>query len=299
MLSYSQSLSLYQKLTSDADSANTIFFNIIFNEKIRHLLSKRDWPFLEETKSINTIASTQLYNLPANFKKLLNIYVQIGDQKYIPEQVPTRIFWDKITASQSVESNIPQRYTIIGKQIGLYPASSDTSGVIHYRYKVRQKDLTVVDYTTGTITSISNGGTTVVGNGTTWTDKMAGRWIRITDSDADNTGDGEWYEIDSVTSNTELELVSPYNGVSVSVATASYNIGQISEIPEDYQIIPVYESVADYWAKEKDFNTSTYFQNLANVKKDEMIEEFYSLSEDPIVQEDVAPIINPNLTIRA
>lgn len=101
----------------------------------------------------------------------------------------------------------------------------------------------------GTAVTIGSedGGSFVVGSGTSWTTGMAGMYIKITDTLAANGGDGFWYEIASVTDSTHLTLVKPYTGTAITAGTAAYTIGQMSVIPEAYDIAPVYRAAALYW----------------------------------------------------
>lgn len=92
--------------------------------------------------------------------------------------------------------------------------------------------------------SSSSGGTIVTGSGTTWTSAMAGRYVQI---NASTGGDNAWYKIESVLSTTHLALSTPYAGADISAGSATYTIGQVSPIPEAYQIAPVYRAVALYW----------------------------------------------------
>lgn len=69
---------------------------------------------------------------------------------------------------------------------------------------------------------------TVAGTGTAWTAAMAGRFIRITDADAANKGDGNWYEISSVASGTSMTLLQGYQGTSIAAGNAAYVIGHPS-----------------------------------------------------------------------
>jgi hypothetical protein len=71
-------------------------------------------------------------------------------------------------------------------------------------------------YLTGTVT-ISNGATTVVGSGTTWTSAMVGRSIYL---------GGVWYEIATRTDNTHIELADAYAGTNLS--GESYAIADVN-----------------------------------------------------------------------
>lgn len=296
MITYTNALTLYQKLTEDDSSTNTALFNIVLNEKIRHVLSRRQWPFLEKSTTLLTVADQQFYKLPALYKKLIDITVLVGGTLYVPKEAPNRVFWDNLNDSTTT-ADFPDYYFIFGNQIGLWQIPATASNTITINYRQRQKDISIADYTTGTIVSIANGATTVTGSGTTWTNKMTGRWIRITDSDTANTGDGEWYEIASVTSTTVLELVAPYEGTAIAAGSASYKIGQVSLIPEDYQMIPIYLAVADYWLKEDD-NKNQIFEQKAEILLERMIEEFSSKSENPVIDDGVDDVkFNPNLFV--
>lgn len=297
MLSYSQSLSLYQKLTNNTETGNTNFFNIVFNEKLRTLLGNRPWKFLERTRTGTTTTLVQSYYLPADCKKLLNVYITSGTQNYIPKEVPSRKFWDELNSTSGQYADDVQWFIIINNKIYFYPIPATSDLTITYVYITKQKDLGIVDYTTGTITSIAATGVAVVGSGSSWTAKMTGRFIRFTDSDTANTGDGEWYEILSVSSATALTLLTPYNGTAIAAGTAAYTIGQMSLLPETYHSIPVYESVADYWAKESNGNLSQFYQNKADKLKEQMENEYFGLSTDIVIEEEDDYIKNPNLYI--
>lgn len=248
MLTYSQTRTLLGTLTGDSSATNLTTMDTLHNEAIREVLSQKPWPFRQRTRTQAT-ETDNVHQLPEDCEKVLNITVTPdGTTKYTPCRIKTRDEWDRLTQSTNVTSNIPEAYFVFGKTFSFYPKpSSAVSAAVTVSYQRSQKDLTIADYTTGTITSIASGATTVTGSGTTWTAQMAGRYIRITDSNTDNTGDGEWYEIASVTSATVLELIAPYNGASIAAGTAAYTIGQTSIIPEAHQMTPVHRAVQFYF----------------------------------------------------
>jgi hypothetical protein len=67
-------------------------------------------------------------------------------------------------------------------------------------------------------------------------------WIRITAP----LGDNNWYKISSIDSATQLTLVNPYQGATCTVA--SYVIGQLPLLLEDFQDIPVYKPLVIYFS---------------------------------------------------
>jgi hypothetical protein len=75
-------------------------------------------------------------------------------------------------------------------------------------------------YNTGTVT-IANGGTTVVGVGTTWTSAMVGRYIYL-----GKYGDFFWYEITGFTDTTHITIREPYTG-QTDLAGDTYTIATI------------------------------------------------------------------------
>ena len=262
MIGFTQEQSLWGSLSSDASPGSKALGATLCNEKRRQLLSSRRWKFMEKTKTLSTVASQQAYDLPSDFSWLSGVTVTISSTKHTPTEIKSREEWDILNQSTSVTSDIPQYFFLTNTQIEFYPIpSSSTSNAITFQYGRKQKDLSVIDYATGTITSIANGASAVVGGSTVWTDKMAGRFIRFTDSDTTNTGDGEWYEIASVASNTALTLDLLYGGTSIAAGTAPYTIAQVSLLPEAYQMLPLYGALVIYFTSIKPDTTKSKLYN--------------------------------------
>lgn len=262
MLSYTTERTMYGTLSNDSSSANLTAGSLLMNEMRRQILSSRRWKFLEKPKTLSTVASQQAYDLPSDLNWLSGLTVTISSTKYRPIEIHSREEWDRINQSTSVTSDVPEFFFLTNSTLELYPIpSSSTTDAITFKYGRKQKDLSIDDYTTGTITSISNGASAVVGSGTSWTVKMANRWIRFTDSDTANTGDGEWYEIASVTDTTHLTLDFLYNGTSISAGSAAYTIGQVSLLPEAYQMLPLYKALVHYFTSVKPDTTKSKLYN--------------------------------------
>lgn len=239
MFTYTGARTLLGTLTGDSSSANLTNLDTLHNEGIKKVITTKPWPFRQKTWTRST-ETDNVHQLPGDCGKVLNVTVTIGTTKYTPKRVKSREEWDRLNQSTAVSSNTPEYYFIFGKTYSFFPKpSSATTDAITISGEREVKDLSVADYTAGTIVSIANGATTVTGSSTVWTAQMAGRYIRITDSNTANTGDGYWYEISSVTSATVLELVAPYNGTSIAAGSAAYTLGQASIIPEDYQMVPL------------------------------------------------------------
>lgn len=247
MLTYTSRRNLAGKLTGDSSSESLTLLDTLLNESDRDIISMKPWPFRQKTVSRDT-ETDNVHDLPADCAKVVNITVTIGSTKYTPRRITTRDEWDRLTQSTNTTSNTPEAYFVSANTYSFYPApTSATTDGVALTYEKRQKDLSVADYTTGGVLTATQGSTAIVGTSTTWTSAMAGRYIRITDSDTANKGDGLWYEIASVGSATTLTLVSEYQGTSISAGNAAYTIGQTSMIPEDHQMTSVYRAVENYF----------------------------------------------------
>ena len=118
-------------------------------------------------------------------------------------------------------------------------------------------DLSIPDYTTGTVTA-TNGSNIITGSGTTFvttTNAVSeSRYIQIPQPSGDNL----WYQVQSVTSTTSITLMAPYQGVTVS--GASYTLGQMPVLLEDFQdmllwkvLTYYFSSIVDNPTKKKEF----------------------------------------------
>jgi hypothetical protein len=212
----------------------------------KRIMSARDWLFLWKQYTLTTTAGTQSYVIPAYTNKPQGLYVTVGSYRYVPKEITNREEWDKLN-EVVISSDIVSHYFFYDGAINLYPTPATSSNVITFNGRRIAKDLSIADFTTGTITTATNGSTAIVGSGTSWTVQMAGRWIRITDSSVANTGDGYWYEIASVGSSTTLTLVRKYGGTSIAAGSATYTMGQVSLIPEPHDMLPIYEALKVYY----------------------------------------------------
>ncbi|MAG45134.1 hypothetical protein CL633_04590 [bacterium] len=300
MLSYTGLRNLFGDLTNDASSANLTLADTLINNVIRKILRKVNWPFLERTASITTVASQQDYDLPYNFRKILATpYLTVSSTQYPMKESPTREHWNWLNQTTTTTSDIPEYFYIFNKQISIYPTLSSASNTITVPYLIRVKDLSVADYTTGTITTTAASDETVVGSGTSWTAQMANRYLRITDGDAAGSGDGEWYEIASVTDGTNLELQEAYAGTAITAGSAAYAMGQMPELPEEFHILPVNGALQTYFtsikperARAQDYG-ALFQEGMRDLLKDHGGKSTSPAIIDSLVQE----VRNPNLFV--
>lgn len=214
--------------------------------------------FLEATKDMYTAASQETYQIPNGFRKLMDIMIYSDNGTgtkstiYSPEMVFDPTKWKLILQYRLGTGTTPYFTYVENTSYKIQPIPSVDGNLIRLRGRLQIRDLSIADYTTGTIVSIANGGTAVVGASTVWTADMVGRYIQITETTAANGGDGFWYQIASFTDATHITLTKPYEGVSISAGAAVYTIGQCSVIPSAYDVGVVQRSAALYWDNQND-----------------------------------------------
>lgn len=300
MKSFEELYTEIQDQTFDTSAAGLVVIKRRINDGIKYIARHAKGVFLDKVSTLTTTASTQFTNAPFDLGKIISISVTVGTRTYAPKEITSQEQWDRLNQS-SVTSDIPEYWfvknTSTGKQIGLYPipAGANTITVNHQK---RIRDLVHANYTTGTITTLANGGTAVTGSGTTWTSKMIGRWLKITltDTAGSGDGDGEWYQISGRSSNTAITIARGYNGTAISGGSATYIIGEISDIPEghedaitDYVLWKHYLRIGDR-ALALDYKSSLD-QHIKDLRSD-----YFSHSENLVINDGTSqPINNPNL----
>lgn len=235
-----------------------------------------------------TVSGVQFYPMPPNYSKLKDITITVGVLKWTLDEVRTREEWDNLNVFPYYAS-IPSKFFIYpggdkGSQIGIWPIPSTTGNTITFNYKFRVPDLSLADYTTGTVTVV-NGSTAITGAGTTWTpttnSQLESRWIQISQT----AGDNLWYQVQSVNSTNSITLYQPYQGINVS--GGSYTLGQMPLVAEDFQdMIPW--KVLQY-----------YFTSIVdNEKKAEEYKAIYDTKLELLKEYSGSNTINVNLSPR-
>lgn len=236
----------------------------------------------------NLVANQRYYQIPIDSIRVSSISVVVNTgYEYPLEQVISEDDWRKLLTTPSYATNFLSHYFVYGAdQIGLYPlpSTSITNG-LRYVYQPQDVFLTKDDYTTGTIT-VSNGGTTVTGAGTSWTQAAHGNMqFQVTDG-----SDGNWYEITAVNSTTSLNIKTPYVGPSVSAAT--YRLGQIFIFPTEYDDTPLDYALSRYFEAHGNPTRAEYHLNKYQASVDDAIEKYASSSLSNVITDDVSGI-NP------
>lgn len=300
MIGFTDRRNLWGNLANTTLVADLAFADQTINIEEKRILSSRGWPFLEKQFTLLTDSSNQFKALPQYVDRVSSVYVTIGSFNYSPRECPSRGFWDWLNMSSSVTSDTPQWWFVYDGKLGLWPKPATSSNVITVNSKRLARDLTIADYTTGGILTTVVGSTTITGTGTTFTASMVGRYLRITESDTANKGDGFWYEILSYTSATVINTVRAYAGTAITTGNAAYTISQCSLLPEQYQDLPIYGSLRTYFtSRNPDPVKAQFYQGMYNEMYHTMETDYLLKNESYVIDDGIYDdsMINPNLTI--
>lgn len=238
--------------------------------------------------------------LPQYIDRVSSVYVTVGTYNYSPRECPSREIWDKLNMT-TFSSDIPTWWFVYNGKLGLFPTASTAGNIITINSKQLARDLTVADYTTGSIATAVNASGTITGSGTTFTASMVGRWLRITESDTANKGDGYWYKILSYTSGTVITLEKPYQGTAITAGSAAYTISQCSLMPEQYQDLPVYGALRTYFTSVAPDNSKAQLYQGMYMEMYKTLESDYTNKNTSMVIDDGTgrdfDMLNPNLFI--
>jgi hypothetical protein len=306
MLSYTGRGERYGKYTNQypqITAANLATGQEYMNDNVHDILGERDWPFLEASDTSQlTVGSQQFYALPADADKVIDVTVLIGTVLWKPRELTARDQWDRVNYAQNVTSNIPQYYFIYGGKIGFWPTPSQGGNTIGVNYKKRVSDSSLPDYTAGAVFTATNGTATVIGTTTSWNQSMAGSYIQIASAQTTNVGDNFWYQISPSLpiTGTQLFLTSPYKGTSITSGSAAYIIGQMSVLPENYHIMPVYWATANYWRLNgNNIPKAEQYEKLYDGKLKTFERDWGEKNTSPKLDNGImeTPTLNPNLTV--
>lgn len=231
-------------------------FNINLGNRYQLALAELTGFKTQEPRTATTTASQQYYSYPAGTISIVNAVITVGSYKNPLTIVNSQSRWDFLNALTIQPSAIPQFIFPRKDDFGIWPTPQGAY-TITFNGNMRDRNLAVDDYTTGTI-GVTNASTAAVGVGTTFTAGMVDRWLEITSTAA--AGHGVWYRIATFTSTTVLALDTPFEGTTATGLT--YRICETPELPEEGHIILVDGVTADYYGgKQKDSEHFRYFDN--------------------------------------
>jgi hypothetical protein len=200
---------------------------------------------------------SQSYPFPLGEVTIEGMVITIGSVNYPLRPLLSRWNNEQLNAIQIQASAVPQFYFVERDTFQVWPTPQATyTGTIYYH--LRDRNLSVPDYTTGTV-ALTQNSTKLTGSGTTFTSAMVGRWFSVTDTTI--AGQGYWFRIAGYTSATVLTLSQAWQQATTSGAT--YRIGESPEIPEEgHQIFAAGTSADYYGGMQKDPTNQAYYDNL-------------------------------------
>lgn len=259
LLTYTDIWNQFLRNTNQVGTTDTNLqsgFNLYLGQRYQLVLAKlRNYKTTAEY-DFSTAANTQYYSYPINEITIEGMYITIGSVNFPMRIINSRMDWEQLNAILIQASALPQFYFPQRDTFGIWPIPQAIySGVMYFHY--RDRDLTIADYTTGTVT-ITAGSASVVGVGTVFTSAMVGRWFSI--SDPTVPGQGYWYRISAFTDTTHITLTQAWSGSAGSGAL--FRIGEAPEIPDELHITLVDGVTADFYAgMRKDLSSAAIYEN--------------------------------------
>lgn len=250
------------------------------------------------TTAISTVG-VQSYPIPPTVSKIKNNTITIGQLQYTPAPVQSIQEWTMLNMLP-YNSNIPNYFYIYNNQVNFWPIPSSSGNIITFNYKARVPDLSFADYSTGTLSNITVGSNIITGVATAWNTpypvnvdlKMFNLFIKINPP----SGEGIWYQIQQFNSATEVVLTSPIQNAPSSTA-ATYVIGQLPLLQEDFQDMLVYGAVQTYYSSIVD-NDKMYSKYKTLYDERLTLLDAYAANKSVNVDLGAQPIPNnPNLFI--
>lgn len=253
-----------QYLTNIGKAPTTLDTNIIssfqnnLSQRYQLVLAKMANYVTQQDQSTLTVSNQQYYHYPPGIVSIDAVSVTIGSISYPLDPIYGQHAWDWINSIQIQPTVIPKFIFPRRDDFGIYPTPQADDYIINFKSFMRFINMTIADYTIGTISVTQAGQTITVAGGGTFTPAMVGRWFVVTDPTA--PGQGFWYRIAAWQSSSALTLESAYQGDTGSGLT--YRIGQSPEIPEEGHIILVDGVTSDFYANNRDDQaTAQQFEN--------------------------------------
>lgn len=225
-------------------------FNQNLGNRYQMVLSKLANYRTQKTYTDSTIVNTQEYPYPVGLVNIETVTVTVGSISYPMTVINNQFTWDSLNSIPFQPTTFPRFLFPKVDTYGIWPIPQGVY-TITFNYHWRDRNLTVADYTDGTI-AVTSGSAAIVGTSTTFTQAMVGRWFSITDPT--EPGQGYWYRILTVTNATHATLFRTWQGSTGSGYT--YTIGETPEVPEELHIALVQGATADYFSNIKNDETS-------------------------------------------
>jgi len=143
---------------STSDTVKMALVDQNINDSIRTIsnINSGKWRWLEGLKEIQTVASQRGYQVQNGFRKIMDVFVTLQDSQtiYMPEMIFDPAKWKLILAARLGTSDTPYFCYVQGNTIQFAPIPASDGNVITIRGRLQNKDLSIADYTTGSIVSV-------------------------------------------------------------------------------------------------------------------------------------------------
>ncbi len=240
--------------------------------------ARRYWT--RQEKVTNMVAGQQYYQMPADFVRVTEVRVNSNGLNFPTILINSEHLWNKLNIIPAMTINLPTYAFVRGfNEIGLWPTPSatTTNGLI-ISYEPRLTDMTLDDVTAGTA-SVTNGSPLVTLSTSIVPLGVSGMWFNVNDGT-----DGNWYQAASYGSTTTFNLANNYQGLTNT--TATYTVGQVSDLPEDYHMALPYFAAYNFFLKRKDMGSAQFYQQMFQDLMSQY-KEVYSAKSTGLVQNAV------------
>ena len=260
MLTLQDQLTMAKSISNLSDATTITNFIRDINAGTSRFMAKLSRPYDRQSRFSNLISGQQYYQMPEDAERLSKLKVPNGANSTLIRsliEIGDEEAW--INMNQTPQQGVPTHFFVKGfDEFGLFPIPgySVTDG-IELVYEPKHVMLTAqTDYTTGTV-NVSNGNVSITGNGTTFTPVMANGTYVL---DVNDGTDGNYYKIIGYTNATTLTIENYYQGITN--ATATYRIGQVSKIPEEFQEAPVDYAMFRHFLEKGEINNANEYKAL-------------------------------------
>ncbi|SRR5258708_3220678 len=260
LLQYSQNYVVdASSVSTNGLSDATTFLKHEVNNAVRFIVSiAKEYKLQPLPQTASTVKNQIYYHYPPGMNKLETVKVTVGTISPPLKCIESQEEWDVLQQLPNQVSIYPQAYFCRKDDFGIYPTPQDVY-TITLTGTYNPNNMTVADYTLGTI-SATNNSLTLTGAGiATFDATMVNRWFSLTD--ANGISNGSWYRIGAYTSPTVLSLETYFQETTGSALT--YLIGQSPEIPSEmHEFIPYRAAAVFYATRRKDPKQAQTMMNM-------------------------------------